>query len=163
LNAIIIPFLQIAMLRRKPQELPYSTVLLGIVLSLHLLLGLLVYQLQYPFLPAATAALTGTFILGALSYTLLYMKGVAPRFVQTLSALAGTDILIGLMSIPIITMGASGLSSLLYLTVLGWNLSVATHILRHALDVSVMQGFVFAIIFFMFTMMVLRAILPIAS
>ncbi len=159
--AIIHPFLQIALLRSPPQELPRSHMLLGLVLALHLLLGFGLYLLQYPFLTATLAAITGTVILSILSYSLLYMNGKIQRFVQTLSALAGTDILIGLISIPIITLGVSGLASLLYLLIVAWNLTVAAHILRHALTVSVQQGFVFALIFFMFTMMVIRSILPV--
>ena len=160
--AIIHPFLQIALLRRPPQELPCSTLLLGLVLTLHLLLGLGLYLFKYHFLTACLAAIAGTVILSTLSYSLLYMNGVKQRFVQTLSALAGTDILIGLISIPIITLGASGPASLLYLLILAWNLTVATHILRHALAVTALQGFVFALIIFMFTMIAMRAILPAA-
>ncbi len=158
--AILNPFLQIALLRRPPQELPCSGVLLGLVLAGHLLLGLVLYLFQYPVLNALIAAATGTVMLSALSYSLLYMNGVRNRFIQTLSALAGTDILIGLISIPVITLGASGPASLLYLLILAWNLTVAGHILRHALSVTALQGFIFALIFFMATIMAMRSILP---
>ena len=158
--AIINPFLQIALLRKPPQELPSSELLLGLVLAGHLLLGLVLYLFQYPIHNAIAAAAAGTAMLCALSYTLLYMNGVKNRFIQTLSALAGTDILIGLISIPIVTLGTTGPASLLYLLVLAWNLTVAGHILRHALSVTALQGFVFALIFFMATIMVMRSILP---
>ncbi len=158
--AIIIPFLQIALLRRAPQDLPCSTLLLGLVLIVHLLLGTGLFLFQYPFRIALTAAVTGTLILCILSYSLLYINGLGNRFTQTLSALAGTDILISLISLPAITLDGSLPSSLMYLLILAWNLTVAGHILRHALSVSVTQGFVFAVIFFMFTIMVMRSILP---
>ncbi len=158
--AIINPFLQIALLRQPPQNLPCSGLLLGLVLTGHLLLGLVLLLFLYPIQYALIAAATGTALLCALSYTLLSMNGVRNRFIQTLSALAGTDILIGLLTIPVITLGTSSPASLLSLLIHAWNLTVAGHILRHALSVTALQGFVFALIFFMVTIMAMGSILP---
>lgn len=158
--AIIQPFLQIALLRRPPQDLPCSRLLLGLTLAVHLLLGILLYLFQYPFFTALIAAAAGTSMLCILSYSLLSMNGLRQRFVQTLSALAGTDIVIGLISIPVITLSASGPASLLYFLILIWNLAVASHILRHALSVNPLQGFAFALVFFLITIIVTQPLLP---
>ena len=157
--AIIQPFLLIALLRRPPQELPQSRLLLRLVLAVHLLLGILLYLFQYRFLTALLTAATGTLMLCALTFSLLIISGNRQRLVKTLCALGGPDIIVGVISIPVLTLAPAGASSLFYVLIMAWNLAVAAHILRHALSVSAIQGFVYAMIFFMLTITVLQVLI----
>ena len=66
----------------------------------------------------------------------------AGRFVQSATALFGADTVITLAALPLLhTIGPepeaiSPLAGIAYLLLLGWNVAVVAHVLRHALSTS---------------------------
>ena len=73
----------------------------------------------------------------------LRMKGLIPRFLQTVTALTGTGALLGLVAWPVIIWvgqqtpeSGFGIANLIFLALFGWSLAVMTHIIREALEVK---------------------------
>jgi hypothetical protein len=140
----------IALLRRGPQTLPASTFLLYLLLAAHWGTGVLLGLFSFSTAMALLSALAGTLIMVALVHGLLLLHRLHSRVTQTLTALAGCEVLIGLVGVPLTALFYAGgtmseLAALLSLLLLGWNVAVAAHIFRHALNVSMGVGVLFAI------------------
>lgn len=132
----------ICLLRAGPQDLPASRFLLAWVLGLHALLGLVFGLFEGPAMRALAGALLGTVLLYVLAQVLLILRGRMVRLVQTVTALAGSEFLLGLIALlpalwfyAVEGAGQRLLPSLLTLAILVWNLVVTGHILRHALEI----------------------------
>lgn len=144
-------FWQILVLRGSPQSMPHSSFLLGILLVLHLLSGIAFGALSQPLGESMILAALGTTLVVVLSYLLLTLYGVLNRLVQTMIAIAGCELLIGLMSLPFnvwftaVDKSNAALPALVILLLLGWNVAVVGHIWRNALGVSKWLGLLFAI------------------
>jgi hypothetical protein len=140
---------QIVLLRQGPQVLPASRFLLWLALGAHWLTGVALGLYSLPPVDALFSALVGTLIMAALVHTLLLHRR-HNRLNQTLTALAACETLLGLMALPLTALFYAGASlqdiaAMLSLLLLGWNVTVAAHIFRHALGTSMGVGFLFAI------------------
>lgn len=144
-------FWQLLSLRNSPQAMPHSRFLLMLLLALHLLLGIGFGTLSQPLAESLLPAALATLLVVVLSYLLLALYGVLNRLVQTLIALAGCEVLLGLMSLPFnlwfhaVEQKNAALPALFLLLLVGWNIVVAGHIWRHALGVPKWLGLLFAI------------------
>jgi len=144
-------FWQILLLRGSPQTIPYSITLLGITLFLHLLIGVGFGAMSQPLSESIAPAALETFLVAGLSYLLLASYGLLNRLVQTVTAMAGCEVLIGVMSLPFnlwfvsVETSSAALPVLSMLLLFGWNVVVVGYILHHALGVSRAQGLLFAI------------------
>lgn len=144
-------FWQILLLRSSPQTIPYSTTLLGITLLLHLLMGVVFGAINQPLSESIAPAALGTLLVAGFPYLLLALYGLLNRLVQTVTAMAGCEVLIGLMSLPFnlwlvsVEKSSAALPALFMLLLFGWNVVVVGYILRHALGVSKAQGLLFAV------------------
>ena len=87
---------------------------------------------------AVLYGLADTLTLAVLTYTLLRVRRLPQRLTQTLSALAGTGVVIGLFALPLVLI--QNVAPLLLLLITVWSLTVIGHILRHALKVSLPMG-----------------------
>lgn len=143
-------FLQIMLLRSGPQVLPASRHLLGLSLLLHWLTGVALGLFGQPLRLSVFSALAATLLMVALVHFILMLQRHRPRFTQTLTALAGCEVILGLIALPISTLYYAGdwardIAALLLLAVLGWNVVLAAHIFRHALDITQGRGLIYAI------------------
>lgn len=135
--AVARQIVEIALLRRSPSDVPYSTTLLGVVVAVSAAASLGAAHMQALSPMAVLVILVYT---AAFAHGVLQMKGLAHRFVQTATALFGTDALLTLIALPLLnaTVGAGGdvppTLVLAYLGLLVWNVAIVAHILRHALD-----------------------------
>lgn len=141
---------QIAILRQGPQVLPTSSALLWLVLGAHWLTGVILAAYTLPFDEAMLSALVGTLIMVALVHALLLMHRLQHRFVQTLSALAACEALLGVIAVPLTAWFYMGgdirdIAAMFSLLLLGWNIAIAANIFRHALNISMGMGFLFAV------------------
>jgi len=140
----------IALLRQGPQVLPVSTFLLWLVLGAHWATGVLLGLFSFPVGESLLSALAGTLIMAAVVHTLLLLYRHHNRLVQTLTALAGCEVLLGLLGIPptaLFYAGAQDIAAMLSLLLLGWNIAIAAHIFRHAVGVTLGMGFFYAIVY----------------
>jgi len=150
MGALVRVIWQIALLRQGPQVLPASTFLLWLVLGAHWATGVLLGLFSFPVVEAMLSALAGTLIMAAVVHTLLLLYRQHHRLVQTLTALAGCEVLLGLLGLPptaLFFAGAQDIAAMLSLLILGWNIAIAAHIFRHAVGVTLGMGFFYAIVY----------------
>jgi hypothetical protein len=166
--ALVHPFVQLALLRRRPQDFPWSPLLLAMVLAAHWLLGVVLFSFRMPVASAVAAGLVSSTLLCVLTSSLLAVNRLLPRLVQTLTALAGADVVVGVVARPVTAWlhgdleggAASGVPGLLYLLLLGWNLAVVGHVLRHALDAPLPLGVVIALVFYVLSVSIMNGMFP---
>jgi len=83
---------------------------------------------------------------------ILNLRQFQARLPQTLTALAGTGFIFGLMSLAILSRVDPGRPqpdlALLYLVLFGWSLAVDAHIYRHAMSVKFGIGALMAVLIF---------------
>lgn len=157
----------IAILKRTPQTIPASQVLLVFLVVIHFIIGVMLASSSVAIDAAATTALVGTTVMLAFIYLILRMRGMQQRFVQSVSALAGCEALIGLVALPMTYLfhaggGESGLIALFSLLVFAWNIVVAAHIFQHTFNITPQQG-VFYAVFYIFTSLIAGNILGVAA
>jgi len=166
--ALLHPFVQLVLLRLKPQDLPWSPVLMGLTLAAHYLLGVTLFLFRLPLPHALLAAAASTALLCAMTVSLLYLNRLQARCVQTVTAMAGADVVVSVAALPVTAWlhgalsdgAASGVPGLLFLLLLGWNLTVAGHVLRHALSAPLPLGLVIALVFYVVSVNILHALFP---
>jgi hypothetical protein len=171
LRALVEPFIQICLLRRGPQDLPTSGILLGIALTAHTLMSIVLSNVSLSVGRAVLAGLVDSLMLVVLTGTLLYVQKRSTRIVQTVTALAGTGAIITLLALPLSgwlrgadqAAGEGGLALLLLLILTGWSLAIAGHIFRHALSVPYFIGLVLAGVFYWISISVFRALFPVVG
>ena len=156
----------ICLLRRGPQDLPYSISLLVAVAAAWLVLQLGVAVARAAPLAGvfAGAALELMVTLGALN-VILTLRGLRNRFVQTATALLGCTLVFILLNVPILLLigdppatvqQLSPLQVLLVLVslpLLVWKVLVDAHIFRHSFDVPYLSGVVIALLWIIAGMM----------
>ena len=166
--ALFNAFFDICLFRKGPQDLPASWSLLKLTLITYCLSSLL--SLLFTVAPpmALFQAVLDAALLVGLTYGLLYVMGHGQRFVQTLTALAGTGTLLGLIAWPLtIWMQAeaaagtsTGLSFFLFFLLLLWSIAVIAHILRHSLSTTLGMGLLYTLGYLMISVMVWELFYP---
>jgi hypothetical protein len=162
------PFVGICLLRAAPQDLPASRALLALVLTAYLLLAWLLAIPAYGQTRAVGVALLDTALLAAFIQILLFLLSRRARILQTLTAMAGSSSLLGVIALPLVLWGqpsqagepVSGLLLYAWLSLLLWNLVVAGHILRHALSTSFGIGLGVALLYALFNMQLMATLFP---
>ncbi len=167
-GAIIHPFVQLCLLRMKPQDLPASGTLLALALIAHTAAGAAVATVSLGLTRALAAGVVDTALLCALTTGLLMLRALRERAVQTLTALAGAGAIIGLAAYPVSLWlhgaqsadGPEPALAVLLLAVLGWSLTVSAHILRHAISAPFYIGLLVSIVFYWISIRVLSSLFP---
>lgn len=131
-------YVDICLLRAGPQDLPATQSVLTLSLLAYTATSIALTVTTQSFGSAVVYGLADTLTLAALTYTLLIVRRLPQRLTQTLSALAGTGVVIGLFALPLVLVQNAPPLLLLLITV--WSLTVIGHILRHALNVSLPMG-----------------------
>ena len=143
------------LLKYQPQDIPASRELLALSIVLYFLLGFLLAKLDENITQALSAALVDTVFLLVFVLLLMLLCRKVNRWTQTVTALAGTGIVFGLLLMPAVfalsgpdamTAVQQALSILLYL-VLIWYVVVLAHIFRHAMSSSFALGVFVSIIY----------------
>ena len=146
--------------RRGPQDLPFSTSLLAAAAVLAFALDAFVasrFQLMADAAPRVAFSLAA---LLALPWIALKLADKEARYAQTALALVATSAMFTVLTVPILigvgqlpqdpkdltaTQALLGWFSLL---LVGWQIAVRGHILRHALDLPMRLGVLVAVVFF---------------
>jgi hypothetical protein len=158
LQALIQFFFELCLLRKAPQDLPASSVLVGATLVADLLMGA-VLSATVGLSPGLglLQSLVDVALMLALLYGALHLLDRLPRFQQTAAALLGSGALLGFIAVlplsllPRSTEGQeSGGAVLLFLALIVWSILVTGHILRHTFELRLGQGVVIAVIYSFF-------------
>ena len=161
---LIRAWFEICLLRRAPQDLPASGYLLGISLCCYGLVSVLVSSRSYTFSMALLLTVVDLGLLVIFAWSLLYLQSKMARLNQTLSALAGTGSLMGLIALPLLLTIAPDAGTTdpvpaplqsLWLLLLLWNLFIMAHIIRHALSSSFAIGFGISLLYALLNMQVI--------
>jgi hypothetical protein len=156
--ALFDPFLKLCFLARSPQDLPVSQMLLRLTLLGYFSISVVLATPAYGLFHSVAQSLVELAILVSYTRVLLHLTRHPERLTQTLSALAGCGILLGLAAVPLAYLVASngptdtpGLPEFAYLGLVIWSLIVYGHIYRHALSGGIFAGFFAALGFVMST------------
>lgn len=153
MSSVVEIFRGILLLRRGPQDLPYSTQLLATVAGVCIAVQLPVAWMRD--LGAGTVLISASlwlaFSLGLLRL-LLTMRQKTNRFIQAATAFLGCNATFNALGIPIALLvgeppqspeqmtGAQVLAGLISLPLLVWKVAVDAHVFRHSLDISFGSG-----------------------
>ena len=167
MKALLNTAVELCLLRLGPQQLPASPILLQVSLILNLLVGVLVMMAAKEGLAEAVAEslfevalMLGVLYMGLKSYNKLR------RFNQTASALLISGLLLGLLSLPLVSWNhrsQSAESSLLLLLLIFWSILVLGHILRHAFSVPLNVGVAIGVAYTLFSWNLLALLFPVAT
>lgn len=164
-------FVDIALHRRGPEELPAARFLTGLLLVVDVGIGLLslsaLGQLQAD---ALLLVLDCAFFLAYVFVTLRLFRHER-RFGQTASALLGTDVLFSLIGLPLALWGRGddvaadsiNLPTLLRLLLLLWWVDVTGYILSRAIGRPYFVGVLFVILYVMASLSIRDLLAPAAS
>ena len=165
-------FMDICLLRGKPQDLPSSKFLFGLTLGASLLASLpaLTLNLGGP-MPAIMAGIMDIFLTIVFLRGGLYILEKDGRFQQTATAIFGAGVILNVIALPLevtlasVAEGATlpPMAGLLYLGLVVWSLVILGHILRHALDTRLGFGIGIAVLYYILISLLLQQFLPPAS
>ncbi len=158
--ALIQFFFELALLRRGPQDLPSSSVLLVLVVLLSVTIGTLNgVQLFGGLGPALGANLLDLALSMALLAGLLMYRGRMARWLQTTTAFLGLGVLGGgamlIARALATTLGVMDVAMLVEVVLAIWLHVALGSVLRHALDAPLVLG---VIIVFCYTVLVFNLI-----
>jgi hypothetical protein len=130
------------LLQRAPQDDPFSYQGLRWSLLVYALVDLLQAVTVSGWLVAVGMSLADILLMIAFTWLVLLIVQKPARLTQTLTSLAGTGAMLGLLGMPLMlqatrTSGGSDPPPALvigWLALLGWNIAVQAHIFRHALS-----------------------------
>jgi len=143
----------ICLFRKGPQDIPYSQALFRLSIVSYALVSYLLLQLSITSLQALLQVSVEIILVLIFGLVILSLSNKRPRFIQTVSALLGTDALISCAALPVIaTLSIDNNNLLAFFTMLAlmvWHWIITAHILRHALEqtFSFAMGIAFLYIF----------------
>jgi uncharacterized membrane protein len=158
---LFLTLLDMLRLRSGPQDLPAGWAFASALTFVYVAQGFFADQTlgDGDGAPRSLLAIAVQFI--AVS-VLLNLKQLPERVPQTLTALAGTGFLFGLMSLLILNQLNPGEPqpglALFYLGLFFWSLTVDAHIYRSALSIKMGSGVLLAVLIFGLTFVMLKAV-----
>ena len=162
-------WLEQLMLRRAPQDDRLSYSVLGLALAAYLIVDLLQALSSSVFAVGIAMSLVDTVLLLLFVWVVLAVSGKGVRLAQTLTALAGTGALLGLIGLPLIQQaaqahrfeaGPGAAMVFAWLALLAWSIAVKAHILRHALSTRYGIGLLLAGAHTILAIAVLESLFP---
>lgn len=158
-------FISLCLLQSGPADAPRSLNLSVQTLLAYLSIGWLISMLHLEFYEGLLSSLIDMVLLIAMTGGLLAVRGYTARLQQTLTALMGAGILLGILALPLLlwldtTAQQTGLSprlaSLLLIGLMMWSIAVTAHIMRQALSVTFTVGVLVAVIYALVSIQVMN-------
>ncbi|NND58584.1 MAG: hypothetical protein HKN57_15160 [Xanthomonadales bacterium] len=148
LNRLLPSLLLMLRLRSGPQDLPGSWSLTGMLLAVSFGMGMYIgHTLGGENAVARSLAINMLQVVAVVA--MLQLRRMPERLPQTLSALAGTGIILGALAFGLLMQADpevnQSLLGLAYLALVGWSLAVDAHIYRHALSINLSGGVLVAV------------------
>lgn len=168
MTALLRVFFDICLLRQGPQDLPAAQALLWISLLAHAIGSLVLASISLSGEAAMLSALVESLLMVTLSYVLLAVNNRRARWLQTLTALAGTNVILVMFALPLMvwwqSLRAANLDqvipALLILGLVIWNLMILAHIFRHALSSRFGLGMFTAIGYYCLSAVIIQLLVP---
>ena len=148
----LVSWMQQCLLRRAPQDDPLSYTALWWSIAAYALMDLLQASIGSDWPDALGMTILDILVMIAFVWVLLRLMTKSARFAQTLTALAGTGTLVGVVGLPLILQAAraqaegaaAGILVLGWVLILVWSIAVQAHIFRHALSAGYGTGLLVA-------------------
>ncbi|MEW8497920.1 MAG: hypothetical protein AB2699_05375 [Candidatus Thiodiazotropha taylori] len=167
MKALISATIDLCLLRRSPQDLPASTVLLWLAAMVNLLTGvLMLMDADSNPLKAVGQTLFELALMVSALYAALLLNGRLERFIQAATALMLCGVLLGMLALPLIAWGKQNQSAeagILFLLVFGWGVVVIGHILRHTFEFSLNVGIAIALLYTLLAGTLVALIFPVTA
>ncbi len=152
LNYWVRSWFGICLLKRGPQDDPVSYTGLALALSLYVFSDLLVAAASSGWKVAWGMTGIDVVVMIILTVALLRFTHQSTRLLQTLTALAGTGGLLGLLVLPAVQSAAStnhessAMLVIFWLVMMVWSVVVRAHVYRHALSLNYTAGVAVAVV-----------------
>ena len=156
---VVTTLLNLMRFRSGPQDLPVGRGLLLLLVVLYLAQGFMAGGvIDEP--NAGPRTVVAVAVQFAVIAALLNLRGLRVRTPQTLTAMAGTGFLFGLLSLAVLSRidpaNPQPNLALFYLALFVWSLLVDGHIYRHALSIKLGGGILIAVLVFAANFILLR-------
>ncbi|MCK5792511.1 MULTISPECIES: hypothetical protein [unclassified Ketobacter] len=170
MKPLFVLFWQLCRFQKGPQDVPYSQVLLLLLLVAELALGMATILLLEP-LNMGQQMLGLLMAMGAwllLVWALLAFKGLTARYVQTMSACLGTDLLLSCIILPlqvyIVGQGlepeSGTLARLALLVALIWDILIKGRIYGASMQLGRLQANLLSITIWVIVLLLSNAFMP---
>jgi hypothetical protein len=158
-------FFDICILRKGPQDVPAMPWMLYLILPVYIAVNLSVLLLNsYPFPALFIQVFIDFSLLAGFCWSLVFFSGKPARFLQTLTALIGTESIISCFAIPVIAIMIffpNTISGFVMLGLMVWNWLVIGHICRHALDRPLILGLGLSLLFILISSQIMALVFPV--
>ena len=166
---IVLRFIDICVFKASPADIPISAWLMKLSLLCYFVLSLLINSFEYGLLISSLASVVEIVFVLLVINILLQSRGLTHRYLQTVTAIAGTSSCISIIALPVmmlfyffegsedvrVTVLAAWLMILLTL----WSLAVTSHIFKQALAIKQGTAMVIAVAYVILLMTVIRFVL----
>lgn len=168
LSTISKAFFDICLLRKGPQDLPKSTVLLVLCLFMYTVIHVLLTLQSRSLVDALMVSFVDVGFLLLVTSLILKQHQHLDRWHQTMTALFGTGVILGIFIFPLILGGIMNqpeawirqIIVLLFLIMIVWNVAVLAHIVRHAISTSMGIAIMIAILYIWMSTLLITMIFP---
>ena len=144
-------FVDLCLLRKGPQDMPFSPQLLVVVTLLNVLVGVvMIVDVRTGVVTSLGESLFDAGLMLVVLYFALQSQNRLARFNQAAISLMGSGLLLGLLALPLISWSRnpdSVLAGLSLLVLIVWSMVVMGHILRHTFEIRLFIGIGLAFIY----------------
>ncbi len=168
-NLLLKLFVDICLLRAKPQDVPASSTLLILTVVLAFFSGMVsISSTVHGSTQAVIISLMDVAITLILLSLFLNLMNLSSRLLQSATAMFGSGTIINLVSLPVMGLMNSGpdnpgyqlLGALFYFALLIWSLVVMAHIVRHSFNLNLTGGILIAIGYFLLIKTLIQTFMP---
>jgi len=154
----------ICLFKKGPQDVPYSLLLLRLMLIADAGVSFLMLSIGSPWLIALLQAGVGIMLVLGFCWIMLFLGGRPERFYQTSCALLGTEALISFFALPgTATLITGRMPELAFSVIIGlmvWHWAVTGHIIRHALEKTLLFSLGLAFLYILGAYQVMALLFP---
>jgi len=167
MGALLRIVIDICLLQKGPQDLPFSRALLYLMVLVYCCASLALLLLSTGFWSSVLQMLAEIALMFGFAWATLALANRAARIVQTAAALYASDALITLCAIPVVAAILADRSAQGYpwliLALMLWHWLVTGHIFRHALSTSFVFGLCLALLYIIGSYQIMALLFPAAG
>lgn len=156
-------FFDLCFFKIGPEDMPSSTGILKLTLFIYFVLGVIISRIDSSWNESLLTSLTDLVYMSVAVGFLLNIKKHQIRYQQTLMAMAGAGICLGIISYPIVfwlhqideQQQATSVAMMLLMAVVIWSVLIVVHIFQKALEIKHRTAVMLTIIYIMLSLVVL--------
>ena len=161
-------YVQIAMLKLAPQDLPGQPLSLALAALAAFVTGLAGLLFAYEFYEAIYRSVLALVVPAGLLYVLLKGRGLESRYVQSFSAMCGSAAVVYLVTLPLtpyiinstVDSQSGGIAVFLVVLINIWALMITVHILKHTLNTGFSTALSVSLLMMLITVIVVESLVP---